>query len=100
MTALQQTLYLVVTKPVLTLYVTNDCSSCTRTEEVLRACAEIMSLVRLEVILLGAEGTDQPATVIGAPTLMFQRKVVALGTPDCDQLVVRIRDSFPVDVLN
>ncbi len=94
------TLYLVVTKPVLTLYVTTDCVSCVRTEEVLRCCDGIMSLVRLEVALLGAEGVDRPASVIGAPTLVFQGKVVALGTPDCRELAAQLKASFPLDVLD
>lgn len=88
-----------VTKPALTLYVTTDCRSCTRTEEVLRACDQIQSLVRLEIIDLGGEGVERPANVIGVPTLVFQGKVVGLGTPDCCKLAAELQDSFPIDVL-
>jgi hypothetical protein len=90
----------VETKPALTLYVTTDCSACTRTEEVLRACDNIMSLVRLEIVLLGGEGVERPANVIGAPTLMFQGEIVSLGTPDCIKLAAKLKASFPVDALN
>lgn len=89
-----------VTKPALTLYVTTDCSSCTRTEEVLRGCEQIMSLVRLEILLLGGDGVARPANVIGAPTLVFQGEIVGLGTPDCIKLAAKLKAFFPVDALN
>ena len=88
-------------KPPLTLYVTTGCSACRRAEEVLRECDEIRSLASLEVVLLGEDGEEPPPDqVIGAPTVVFQGKVVALGTPDCARLAAELRAALPSDVVS
>ena len=77
-------------RPVLHLYVTRGCSACRRAEQALRDCAEIQRLCELRIVDLGEPGVIQPVAVVGGPTTVYQGKVVALGTPDCDELAKRL----------
>ena len=82
--------------PVLTLYVTEGCPVCRRTERVLRSCEQIASLVRLNVVWISTTENKTPAKVISAPTLMFGDEIVGLGTPDCGELAERLRATLQI----
>lgn len=77
-------------RPLIELYVTRGCSACRRAEHTLRHCERIRRLAELVVIDMGAEGVTRPPGVVGGPTTVFEGTVVALGTPDCDQLAERL----------
>jgi hypothetical protein len=66
------------------------CSACRRTERTLRHCQQILKLMDVEILELGAEGVTPPSTVVGGPTTVFEGVVVALGTPDCAELAERL----------
>lgn len=77
--------------PSLELYVTDDCHTCRRAEQTLASCRELHDLVSLRVVHLDREGVDPPTGVTSVPTVMCQGIVLALGTPDCAQLVDTLR---------
>jgi len=77
-------------RPQLQLYVTRGCGACNRAEHTLRTCERLARIVDLSVLVLGEEGVRQPGLVIGGPTTVFQGAVMALGTPDCEDLAERI----------
>lgn len=76
--------------PTLELYVTRGCGACRRAERILRDCARLSQLVKLNVLELGLPEVQPPAAVIGGPSVVFRGRVVALGTPDCAELAQRI----------
>lgn len=81
----------VTSLPSLELYVTGDCRTCRRAEQTLASCEELHDLVALRVIRLDRDPIDPPAGVTSVPTVMCRGVVLALGTPDCDELVATLR---------
>lgn len=75
--------------PVLDLFVMEGCASCARTRTALAACGRLHSLVTVVERRLDL-GEQRPAGVIGGPALVFGGVVVALGTPDCEELADKI----------
>jgi hypothetical protein len=81
---------LVISRSRLELYVMSGCVACERAELTLRACERLAGMVDVVVLELGAPGVKPPAAVVGGPTTVFNGAVVALGTPDCEELADRI----------
>jgi len=79
-------------KPLLTLelYVMRGCHACQRAERALRSCVRLAGLADVVVLEIGAPGVARPPSVVGGPTLLLNGAVVALGTPDCADLVDRL----------
>ncbi len=77
-------------RPVLKLYVTRGCATCGRAERTLRESERIRQLADLVVIDMGSGSVAQPRGVIGGPATVFEGAVLALGTPDCDELADRL----------
>jgi alkyl hydroperoxide reductase subunit AhpF len=76
---------------VLYVYVVQGCRACERTLQALESCDELHELVEVSIASLENNDESVPKGVVGAPTLVFNGKVVSLGTPDCRQLVARLR---------
>jgi hypothetical protein len=77
-------------RPKLELYVSRGCGACKRAERALRGCARLASLVEVTVLEIGASGVRPPSAVVGGPTTVFEGAVMALGTPDCEELAERL----------
>lgn len=76
---------------VLHVYVVPGCRACKRTLQALKGCEELQELVDVSIASIGSDADLVPKGVVGAPTIVFNGKVVSLGTPDCRQLVARLR---------
>ena len=76
---------------VLYVYVVPGCRACKRTLRALESCDELHELVEVSIASLEDNEDSVPKGVVGAPTIVFNGKVVSLGTPDCRQLVARLR---------
>lgn len=79
---------------VLHVYVVPGCRACKRTLQVVESCEEIQELVDVSVASIESDADPVPKGVVGAPTIVFEGKVVSLGTPDCRQLAARLRQQM------
>jgi hypothetical protein len=78
------------TRPELELFVLDDCVTCRRAEQVVRDCRSLRALVRLVVRRVSEAGQELPDQVVGTPTIMLHGVVVGLGTPDCEELTLKV----------
>lgn len=83
-------------KPTLTLFVQPHCTSCERARRVLNNCTELRALADIVIRDVSVHEDELPESFVGVPTTVFHGEVVALGTPDCADLVRLIR-AYTVD---
>ena len=76
--------------PPLDVWVTDECPACARTLKVLDSCECLRAVVSVCVRRLGDPRERPPLSVVGGPAIVFQGKIISLGTPDCVDLFKRI----------
>ncbi len=81
-------------KPVLTLYVEALCTACERARGALARCAELAELADIRVVDLRFHTGELPRAFVGVPTTVLHGRIVALGTPDCAELVALVRSAI------
>lgn len=72
------------------IYVAPGCPVCARTLRAIDVCRRLQQLVTPVVKVMGDDDADVPPSVFGTPTVVFRGAIIALGTPDCEQLVHRL----------
>lgn len=82
-------------KPLLTLYVEATCRVCERARAALLACAELAAVADIVIADVGSNSGTLPRSFVGVPTTVLEGRIVALGTPDCDELLALVQAHVP-----
>lgn len=78
----------------LRIYVARHCESC---GEALRMAEEIKQRyerIQVETLELDGEGSVNPDDVFSVPTWVLNGKIISLGNPSLDELVVRLSQAL------
>lgn len=87
-------------KPTLTLFIEASCPACERARKAILSSAELLDLVNVAITDLSSHTGDLPSRFVGVPTTVLDGKVVALGTPDCSELIRLVLDRKNGDSTN